>query len=438
VANGSYPFTITGTTGAITHSIPATLVIGSVTPSFTLSPSPASITLLPNATTQNSSTIAVQSHNGFNSPVALAISGCPANAGCAVTSPVTPPANGSVPATLTVTPSQTTPAGNYTVSVSGNSGAATATVGVTIQDFALSPAPAAVTVNRGTAGSSAVSVQSQNGFNQTVTVTLSNCPTGTTCLFSNGQPSMTFTPPAGGSITGAVNIVTSATTPLGPTTLGVSAQVGADVHTTILALTVVQAPDFQLSVNPTSINFAKTQGQSSATITITSANGFSGNVTLTYSGCPVACTIQSPEAVPGGGSAGSTLTLMASAKSPAMSGTVTVTVTSGGLSHQLQIPYNITSPASVGTIANVGVTAANMEAIALNSGGTLYGGTSGTGALYTINPATGAATLIHALVGVSNASLTYGVNGLAFQPGTGTSTGPPARTLPTPGIVWSL
>ncbi|HEY2861161.1 MAG TPA: hypothetical protein VGJ21_22315 [Terracidiphilus sp.] len=63
----------------------------------------------------------------------------------------------------------------------------------------------------------------------------------------------------------------------------------------------------------------------------------------------------------------------------------------------------------------------------------LYGGTSGAGSLYTIDPKTGAVTLVHALVGASNASLTYGVTGLAFQPGTGILYGSTSPDSPNSG-----
>lgn len=89
--------------------------------------------------------------------------------------------------------------------------------------------------------------------------------------------------------------------------------------------------------------------------------------------------------------------------------------------------------AQIGTVSNIGTTNNNMDAIAFNSTGTLYGGTSGTGSLYTIDPDSGAATLVHALVGASNAALTYGVLGLAFQPGTGTLYGVTSPDSPNSG-----
>ena len=89
--------------------------------------------------------------------------------------------------------------------------------------------------------------------------------------------------------------------------------------------------------------------------------------------------------------------------------------------------------AQVGLITNVGPTVNGMDAIAFNSGGILYGGTSGAGSLYTINTATGAVTLVHALVGASDATLKYGVLGLAFEPGTGKLYGATSPDSPNSG-----
>ncbi len=86
--------------------------------------------------------------------------------------------------------------------------------------------------------------------------------------------------------------------------------------------------------------------------------------------------------------------------------TGTITIGSGGT---FTVNQAAAVPPQIGTITNVGVTVNNMDAIAFNSSGILYGGTSGTGSLYTIDPTTGIVTLVHALVGASNAALTYGV-----------------------------
>ncbi len=78
--------------------------------------------------------------------------------------------------------------------------------------------------------------------------------------------------------------------------------------------------------------------------------------------------------------------------------------------------------AQVDAVTVVGQTVQGLDALAFN-GTTLYGTTAGSihsGSLYTINTSTGAGTLVGALVGASNSSLTYAITGLRFQPGTGT------------------
>jgi hypothetical protein len=75
-----------------------------------------------------------------------------------------------------------------------------------------------------------------------------------------------------------------------------------------------------------------------------------------------------------------------------------------------------------GTVHVIGPTVSGLDAIVFN-GSTLLGTTAGSiksGALYSINPSTGAGTLIGNLVGATNPSLTYAITGLAVQPGTGT------------------
>ncbi|HXP88211.1 MAG TPA: hypothetical protein VN841_26005 [Bryobacteraceae bacterium] len=346
VANGSYPFTITGTSGTITHSTPATLVVGAATPAFTLTPNPQTLTVEPALAFAANSTITVQSINGFNSAVALTVTGCPANTVCAITTPVTPPANSSVPAPLTITPSSSTPVGNFLLTISGNAGAATTTVNLQVQDFALSPVPSPVIVNQGSTGFSSVFVQSLNGLTQPVTVAVGGCPANTTCLFPNQQSSIVLTPAPNGTVGVPLAIATSLTTPVGPTTLLITASTtgnaGVNVHTANVSLTVTQIPDFSISANPTSITFSKSlNGHGSTTLTLTSLNGFAGNVTLSALQCPGGCTLTSPVTLTSGGAVPVVLTVSASAKSPPSSGVMSVVATSGPLIHQLFIPFTI-------------------------------------------------------------------------------------------------
>ena len=116
---GSYAVSIVGTSGTSTRSTSLSLSV--LTPTdFTLSASPASLTIAQGAS--GASTVTVGSLRGFNSAVGLSCSGLPAGATCGFSpTPVTPPANGTVASVLTVSVAATTTTGSYAVSIVGTS-----------------------------------------------------------------------------------------------------------------------------------------------------------------------------------------------------------------------------------------------------------------------------------------------------------------------------
>jgi len=114
---GSYPLTITGTSGSLSHSVPVTLVV-TQPPDFALSLSPPSRTIRGGAVTTYS--VDVASLAGFTGTVKLTVSGLPARTTAALKPrSVVPPA----PSTLTVTTGRRTPPGTYVLTVRGTSGA---------------------------------------------------------------------------------------------------------------------------------------------------------------------------------------------------------------------------------------------------------------------------------------------------------------------------
>jgi uncharacterized membrane protein len=107
--------------------------VGAGTPGFAVSASPSTVSLQQG--TNANSTITVTSQNGFNSATTLSVSGLPTGVTAAFsTNPVTPPANGSAPSTLTFTASSTAATGTSTVTVTGTSGSITqhATISLTV------------------------------------------------------------------------------------------------------------------------------------------------------------------------------------------------------------------------------------------------------------------------------------------------------------------
>ena len=100
-------------------------------------------------------------------------------------------------------------------------------------------------------------------------------------------------------------------------------------------ITVNPAPDFSISATPSSQIVVRTTS-TSFSVTISSANGFSGTVSLNVSGLPSNATASfSDPLVTGSGS--STLTVTPALSTPPGIYTLTITGTSGGLSHSVNV-----------------------------------------------------------------------------------------------------
>jgi hypothetical protein len=126
---GSYPLTITATSGALTHTANVTLVV--VSPSdFSVSATPASQTVRRGSKTKYMVTVAAQ--NGFSGTVNLSVSGLPGKTN-AIFNP--PSITGSGNAALKVNVGPKASPGTYILTIIGSSGGLShsTTVGLTIQ-----------------------------------------------------------------------------------------------------------------------------------------------------------------------------------------------------------------------------------------------------------------------------------------------------------------
>jgi streptogramin lyase len=126
--------TIIGASGNLTHSQLLDLTVTPAsTPDFTLSANPTSI-----STTQGSSgtsTITIDSTNGFNSAVSLSYSwmgSAPSGLSISLPGPVTPPSGSSATSTLTVSADSTSSTGSFTLIVTGMSGSLTRSANVDV------------------------------------------------------------------------------------------------------------------------------------------------------------------------------------------------------------------------------------------------------------------------------------------------------------------
>jgi hypothetical protein len=130
---GSYPFTIQGVSGGLTHTVGATLVVSSVG-SFSISVSPNPLVVKRGGSSVY--TVTVTPLNGFNSSVTLTIAGLPSktSASTFTVNPVSA-SGGAANVTITAAHNATVTKKPATITVTGTGGGLSffGTAGLTIQ-----------------------------------------------------------------------------------------------------------------------------------------------------------------------------------------------------------------------------------------------------------------------------------------------------------------
>ena len=188
-AAGTYPLTITGVSGSLTHTTSVTLVItgGSTgTPDFSLS-ADAAVTVA--AGQSGSVNVSTSGSGGFAADVALSVSGAPSGVTASFNPAAISGGTGSSSLSLAVDPSAA--AGTATLVVTGTSGSLShsANVALTITaaagnaDFALAVSPASVSVAAGSSAIASATVTGSGGFSDDVSLSASGAPSGVTVTF---------------------------------------------------------------------------------------------------------------------------------------------------------------------------------------------------------------------------------------------------------------
>jgi hypothetical protein len=302
---------------------------------FSLSASPSSARA--QAGSPAVATISVTALNGYSGTVNLAVTPtCPAVLTCTLGS-------GSVAAggntTLTVATTSSTPAGNYIVTVTGtdsvnSSLTHTTTFTVTVPDFSLSATPGSASIAPGQSPTSQIGASTSNGYSGTINLAvLSGCPANATCSLNPASIQV--------GATSTLTVATTASTPNGTYSVVVKGTDSANLsltHTTTFTVTVTTA-DFGMSASPSSFSIPQ-GGTGTSTIGVSSIGGFASSVGVAVTACPLSLTCSlSRSSVPPGQS--SVLTVKASANAPFATYPVTVTGTSGSLTHSVTVSVTV-------------------------------------------------------------------------------------------------
>jgi kumamolisin len=206
------------------------LAPASSTPSFSLSAT--SVSILQGSS--GSSTVTSTVSDGFDSAVALSVSGLPTG----VTGTFSPTSiTGSGSSTLSLTVASTTAAGSYTITVTGTSSTLTKTTTFTLTvttpvtgGYSLSVSPTSGYLDRGQSGYAVVTVTATGGFDSAVALSATGIPSGVTGSFS--PTSVT------GSGTSDFTLTVSRSAPTGTHVITITGKSGSTSESTTLTFTV--------------------------------------------------------------------------------------------------------------------------------------------------------------------------------------------------------
>ena len=225
-------------------------------------------------------------------------------------------------------------------------------------DFGITSNPSAVSILQGSNANSTITVSSINNFAGTITLSASSSPPGPMTTFSTNPVVVS----SGSTATSKLTISILQSTLPGSYSITVTGTNGSasGTHATNISVSVVSpsSPNFTINSSPTSLTVAQ-DSSGTVSITLTSVNSFSGTITLdavvSPSG-PKASLNPTSVTLTSGGSASSTLTVSTAASTSgyystpvAVSNgnyTVSVTASSGALSHSTPVSLTVGSTSS--------------------------------------------------------------------------------------------
>ena len=344
---------VNGASGTLSANIPVALTVTATTVAppetkdFTLTASPATVTMAPGATAQV--TLNSAALNGFSGTIAVAVSGLPTGV---TVSPSTISVTPQNPATITLTAAADAPATASPVRVSfvGTSGALShtasiqltiAVVGPTGPDFSITATPNTLTAAQGAQSSEVqIAVTGVNGFDGAVALSASGLPTGVTLVPTPGTLQSGWSEPI------VFEVAADAT--IGKSTVTITGTSGTLTRNATVTLTIS---------GPAPVDFVNLALPASETITIgsigtisvtaTATDGYTGPVNVSASTLPTGVMMRPATAVltPG---VPQTFTLIATGNAKPGTSTVTLAGKVNSVTGSADMPLTLVNPTHAG------------------------------------------------------------------------------------------
>jgi hypothetical protein len=212
-------------------------------------------------------------------------------------------------------------------------------------DFSLAVTGSTQSIQAGTTQQISLLATSLNGFNGMVGVSVTDLPSGVT-----GPANIVLTP----GVSQAMTLVATASASLGPATIVVEGKSGTLVHAVAVSINVTPPPpDFSVAATPSELSLQAGGAARQIQLTLNGINGFTSPVTVALNGVPAGIT-----AIPSSLSLnpGASEQIMFNAANTAKVGasTITVTGTSGTLTHSVTIALTVTAAADFTLSASPG------------------------------------------------------------------------------------
>jgi len=306
-------------------------------PNFTLSASPASVSVVQGSNGTSTITIAVS--GGFSSSIALSATGQPSGVTVSF-NPTSTGAPGSGTSTMTMSVASGTATGTYPITITGTGGGltSTATVNLTVTasvpaNFTISAAPTSVSVVQGSQGSSTITTSVSGGFSSSIALSPTGQPSGVTVSFSPTS----IASPGSGTSTMTLNVASNTATGAYPIT--VSGTGGGITQTVTFTLTVTSTVTGNFTISAAPNTLTVTRGNSGiTTINTTATGGFDSAIALSASGLPSGVTVSfAPTSIAAPGSGTSNMTITASSTAGTGIHALTVTGTGGGITNSYTV-----------------------------------------------------------------------------------------------------